>query len=66
MSGCVAKISLGKEYERESGKLQMGQKEVMRVTLLTPLTPTLIPKKMSLTLGCLEEMGKVSAEMKIR
>lgn len=43
----------------------MGQEQVVRMTLLTPLTPTLIRKKMSLTLVCLDEMRKVSAEMKI-
>lgn len=43
----------------------MGQEQVARMTLLTPLTPTLILKKMSLTLVCVDEMRKVSAEMKI-
>lgn len=43
----------------------MGQEQVVRMTLLTPLTPTLILKKMSLTLVCLDEMRKVSVEMKI-
>lgn len=43
----------------------MGQEQVVRMTLLTPLTPTLILKKMSLTLVCLDEMRKVSTEMKI-
>lgn len=55
------------KYELKVGKvwIQTGHGQGVRVTRPTPLISTLILKKMSLTLACLDETRKVSAEMKI-